>query len=60
VVPWLVGLVILYAVALTQFHDSFLTVIRTLGAFTLAFLGVTLWFNREKLVRNAMRSPSTK
>lgn len=54
VVPWLVVLVILYALALTRFHDSFLTVIRMLGGFNLAFLGATLFFAR----RNRAPQPS--
>jgi O-antigen/teichoic acid export membrane protein len=58
VVPWVVGLVILYGLALTRFHDSFLTVIKTLGLFNLAFLGVTLWFNREKVLRGLSREPA--
>jgi O-antigen/teichoic acid export membrane protein len=44
VVPWLVAVAGAYAFALLRFHDSFLTVIRTLGVFNLLFLGVTIRF----------------
>jgi len=44
VVPWLVAVAAAYGLALTQFHDSFLTVIKTLGAFNVVFLGVAVWF----------------
>jgi len=47
-VPWLVLLALGYGVALTQFHGSFLTVIRILGLFNLLLLGVGAWFTWKK------------
>jgi threonine/homoserine/homoserine lactone efflux protein len=48
IVPWLVAVAAAYGFALTQFHDSFLTVIKTIGVFTLVFLGVAVWFTWRK------------
>jgi len=33
-----------YGVALTQFHDSLITVLKTLGVFNLLLLGACMWF----------------
>ncbi len=44
VVPWLVVTVIGYWIALQYFHDSFKTVIQTMGVFSLIFLAVCAWF----------------
>jgi hypothetical protein len=50
VVPWLVVVATLYAVALWQpaFHASHVRVIQTLGVFALLFLGVCLVFSLKK------------
>lgn len=45
-----------YIVALTQFHGSLITVLKTLGCFNLAFLAVCAWFtwgNKAKAVSPA-------
>jgi len=52
VVPWLVGVVVLYTCLLLKFHDSFLTVIKLIGLCNLLFLGVGLtftWLHRESV-----------
>lgn len=49
VVPWLVGVAVLYAAALCLWHQDFFTVIRVLGLCNIAFLTVLLlffWKNR--------------
>ena len=51
VVPWLVAVAVGYGLALTQLHDSFLTVIRTLGVSNLLFLAVAYWFTRRSGAR---------
>jgi O-antigen/teichoic acid export membrane protein len=43
-VPWLVAVAVGYWVALNLFHASFLSVVRTLGAFSLLLLAVAAWF----------------
>jgi O-antigen/teichoic acid export membrane protein len=48
IVPWLVAIAAAYGFALTQFHGSFLTVIKTIGVFSLGFLGVGVWFTWRK------------
>jgi O-antigen/teichoic acid export membrane protein len=45
VVPVLLLLAAAYGVALTQFHDTLITVLKTLGIFNLLLLGVCAWFN---------------
>jgi O-antigen/teichoic acid export membrane protein len=50
VVPWVALTAAAYALALLRFHDSFLTVIRTLGVFNLVFLFVTIWFTWRRRV----------
>ncbi len=45
VVPVLWLLAAAYGVALTQFHDTLITVLKTLGIFNLLLLGVCAWFN---------------
>ena len=44
IVPALLLLVGGYAFALTRFHDNFVMVLKTLGAFNLLLLGVCAWF----------------
>ena len=44
VVPALLALAAAYAFALTQFHDSLVMVLKTLGVFNLLLLGVCAWF----------------
>ncbi|MGA3283965.1 MAG: hypothetical protein ABSD57_05870 [Verrucomicrobiota bacterium] len=44
IVPVLLLLAAAYGVALTQFHDSLITVLKTLGVFNLLLLGVCTWF----------------
>jgi O-antigen/teichoic acid export membrane protein len=48
VVPWLLAVAVGYGVALTFFHDTFLTVIQTLGLFNLLLLLVAAWFTWRK------------
>jgi len=50
VVPWLVGVAVLYGCLITRFHDTFLDVIRLIGVCNLLFLAVGLvftWRDRE-------------
>jgi O-antigen/teichoic acid export membrane protein len=50
IVPVLVLLAAAYGVALTQFHDSLITVLKTLGVFNLLLLAACGWFTwRDKL-----------
>ena len=44
IVPVLLLLAAAYAVALTQFHGTLITVLKTLGAFNLLLLGASAWF----------------
>ena len=44
IVPALVVLAAAYGIALTQFHDSLVTVLKTLGVFNLLLLAVCAWF----------------
>jgi len=44
VVPALLLLAVAYGVALSQFHNSLVTVLKTLGIFNLLLLGVCAWF----------------
>ena len=44
IVPFLVLLAMFYGLALTQYHDSFVTVLKTLGVFDLLLLAVCAWF----------------
>jgi O-antigen/teichoic acid export membrane protein len=44
IVPVLLLLAAAYGVALTQFHDSLITVLKTLGVFNLLLLGACVWF----------------
>jgi len=44
IVPLLVALAAAYALALTRFHDSLVTVVKTLGIFNLLLLGVCVCF----------------
>jgi hypothetical protein len=48
VVPWLVAVAISYGVALRICHDSFLTVIKTLGVFGLLLVAVCVVFTLRK------------
>ena len=48
VVPVLVILAVTYGIALTQFHDSLVTVLKTLGVFNLLLLVVCAWFSFKK------------
>lgn len=45
VVPALIVLAVAYPVALTQFHDRPVTVIKVLGSFNLLLLAVSAWFS---------------
>ncbi len=44
IVPVLILLAVAYAVALTQFHDSLIMVLKTLGIFNLLLLAACAWF----------------
>jgi O-antigen/teichoic acid export membrane protein len=44
IVPVLLLLAVAYGVALTRFHDTQITVLKTLGAFNLLLLGASIWF----------------
>ena len=44
IVPFLVVLAIAYGVALTQHHDSFIAVLKMLGAFNLVLFAICAWF----------------
>jgi O-antigen/teichoic acid export membrane protein len=44
IVPVLLLLATAYGVALTQFHGTLITVLKTLGAFNLLLLGASAWF----------------
>ena len=44
IVPVLVVLAVAYGVALTQFHDSLVTVLKTLGVFNLLLFAACGWF----------------
>lgn len=45
VAPWLVTVAVGYGLAMTVFHDTFLSVIKTLGTFNLLFLVIALFFS---------------
>ena len=49
IVPVLLLLAAAYGVALTQFHDSLITVLKTLGVFNLLLLGACVWFTWGKI-----------
>jgi O-antigen/teichoic acid export membrane protein len=49
IVPVLLLLAATYGVALTQFHDSLITVLKTLGVFNLLLLGACVWFTWGKI-----------
>ena len=50
IVPVLIVLAVAYGVALTQFHDSLITVLKTLGIFNLLLLAACGWFTwRDKV-----------
>ena len=44
IVPFLVLLAMFYGLALTQYHDSFVTVLKTLGIFNSLFFAICAWF----------------
>jgi hypothetical protein len=44
IVPFLVVLAIIYGVALTQHHDSFVAVLKMLGMFNLILFAICAWF----------------
>ena len=44
IVPFLVLLAMFYGLALTQYHDSFVTVLKTLGIFNSLFFAICVWF----------------
>jgi len=44
IVPVLLALAAAYGFALTRFHDSLITVLKTLGVFNLLLLAVCVWF----------------
>jgi O-antigen/teichoic acid export membrane protein len=48
IVPFLVLLAMFYGLALTQHHDSFVAVLKTLGIFNLLLLGTCSWFTWGK------------
>jgi O-antigen/teichoic acid export membrane protein len=54
IAPWLVAVALGYGLALTVFHDTFLSVIKTLGGFNLLFLAVALFFSWKD--RRAMQA----
>ncbi|HUC84979.1 MAG TPA: oligosaccharide flippase family protein [Candidatus Acidoferrales bacterium] len=44
IVPVLIVLAVAYGLALTHFHDSLVTVLKTLGTFNVLLLAASLWF----------------
>jgi O-antigen/teichoic acid export membrane protein len=48
IVPVLLLLAAAYGIALTQFHDSLIMVLKTLGAFNLLLLGASAWFTLQR------------
>ena len=50
VVPWLLGLALAYAVALTRFHASLVQVLQTLAVFCALALALSAWFTWRKRV----------
>ena len=44
IVPFLVVLAVFYGLALTQYHDSFIAVLKMLGGFNLALFAICAWF----------------
>jgi O-antigen/teichoic acid export membrane protein len=44
-VPWLVAVAVSYGLALCFWHETFVTVIRTIGCFGLVLLAVCAWFS---------------
>jgi O-antigen/teichoic acid export membrane protein len=52
IVPVLVLLAALYGFALTQFHDSLVTVLKTLGIFNLLLLAACAWFTWKSREQN--------
>jgi O-antigen/teichoic acid export membrane protein len=52
IVPVLVILAVAYAVALTQFHGSLVTVLKTLGIFNLMLFAACAWFTWGTQVQN--------
>jgi len=53
IVPVLVGLAIAYGAALTQFHGTLITVLKTLGVFNLLLLTACAWFTWNAKGRSA-------
>jgi len=51
IVPFLVLLAMFYGLALTQYHDSFVTVLKTLCLFTSACFAICAWFTWGKFGR---------
>jgi len=56
IVPVLLLLAAAYGVALTQFHDSLITVLKTLGVFNLLLLGACVWFTWGAKSRTRMEN----
>lgn len=54
IVPFLVLLAIFYGLALTQFHSSLVTVLKTLGVFNLLLFAVCAWFTWGKIPRREL------
>jgi len=56
IVPFLVLLAMFYGLALTQYHDSFVTVLKMLGIFNCLFFAICAWFtwgaNAKALMEN--------
>jgi O-antigen/teichoic acid export membrane protein len=59
VVPAVVVVAVAYAFALTRFHGSFVTVLQTLGVFSLVLLAVCAWFtwkHKKELENDGLQS----
>jgi O-antigen/teichoic acid export membrane protein len=56
IVPFLVLLAMFYGLALTQYHDSFVTVLKTLCVFNLLLLAVCAWFTWGVKVKTKMEN----
>jgi len=59
-VPWLVAVAAGYGVTLYLRHDSFKTVIQTLGIFGLLMVGVCAWFTWGGGSQSKVQSPQSK
>lgn len=59
IVPSLCVLVVVYAFALTRFHDTLVMILQTLGVCNLVLLGLCAWFTWTDKSRRSQQSPVT-